>query len=251
VPWTDTREAPPATWRWSREHALSPTPPDEASAVSTVERLLGLRGRTVLDLGCGRGACLREAWIRGAANLIGVDPSPGAVEATGWAIDGAGVPPERSRIVRADHLGALEALGARVADLAWSHGVVEHLEPSGDLEAYLAALMALSSRWVAVSAPNPASPAYEAFRAKLLREERWIWGYEEPLPSYAPLLTRMGCEVISDGHVAGTEDAARPYYRVLPHPESDRLRRAYAEGSVVGVCTLVVARVPWSAPDAP
>lgn len=51
----------------------------------------GLRGRTVLDVGCGTGGLAVELVRRGAARATGIDLSPLSVEAARRAVDAAGV----------------------------------------------------------------------------------------------------------------------------------------------------------------
>lgn len=46
----------------------------------TFERMGPLKGRTVLDIGCGSGPYLVEALRREAASVTGVDPAPGMIE---------------------------------------------------------------------------------------------------------------------------------------------------------------------------
>lgn len=230
--WASTREAPLRAWVWSDEDASAPTPPDEEAAVRRVDELVGLSGRSVLDLGCGRGACLRLAAALGAGPLFGVDPSRRALEVTRLAV------PE-ARLVEAS--GDQVPLPDGVAEIVWSHGVVEHL---GDgLEAYLREAIRLSSRFVAFSAPNPRCPAYSAFRHVALETETWEWGLEEPLPSYAPALRRLRCRIVWAGDVGRTWREVGVYGDRLQGEAVPVWRHLCAIGAFPGVATLVVGKI--------
>lgn len=242
--WRTTEEAPPAVWCWSDDLAEEGIicAEEEAACVAVDEALRvadgqGIKGRSVLELGCGRGACLRWARDHGASRLVGVDRAEGALRATrlclGPAVD----------LVQAEAVST--GLPARCVDLVWSHGVVEHFRPE-ELGPYLAEAVRLSSRWVAFSAPNPACGAYAAFRRHLLEIEAWVWGYEEPLQSYAPALRALGCEIVADVDVGWDWLAMRSYVGRLPEPEQGYWRALIEAGRVPGVYTVVVARVPAS-----
>lgn len=247
--WRTTEEAPPREWSWT---ALDGGMYEEERAaclgvarVLRGERSRGLQGLTVLELGCGRGACLQYAREHlFAGPLVGVDRAAGAIEAATLAL---GHLPD-VRIVRAE--ATETGLPAGCADLVWSHGVVEHFRPE-ELRAYVREAVRLSRGWVAFSAPNPAAPAYAAFRALLLAEERWEWGYEEPLLSYAPVLAAEGAEVVFDGTVGRRFKHAVPYARLLPEQEQAEVRDRCAAGMEPGIYTLVVARVAAPRPEVP
>ena len=56
----------------------------------TFDRLGDLKGKTVLDIGCGSGVYLREALARGASHVIGVDAAPRMLELAKERLDAAG-----------------------------------------------------------------------------------------------------------------------------------------------------------------
>ncbi len=56
----------------------------------TFAHLGDLRGKKVLDVGCGSGVYLREALARGAAEAVGVDPAPRMLELSKQRLDAAG-----------------------------------------------------------------------------------------------------------------------------------------------------------------
>lgn len=240
--WRSTEEAPAPEWTWDAEEAArGDIGAEEEAACRAVDNTLraedghGVKGRVVLDLGCGRGACLRWAHLRGTRRLVGVDRSKGALQATRACLGDA------VELVEAEAMAT--GLSSGLADLVWSHGVVEHLRPA-ELGAYLAEAVRLSRRWVAFSAPNPGCGVYQAFRAKLLAEEAWVWGYEEPLPSYAPALESLGCAVVADHDVGRTWSALAPYGDRLGPRARAHWRALAGAGGVPGIYTVVVARVP-------
>jgi SAM-dependent methyltransferase len=247
--WRTTEEAPPRAWAWPESVGMYE---EERAACVAVDRILraqtgaGLAGRTVLELGCGRGACLRYAREHlSAGPLIGVDRAEGAIEAATRAL--ADLPDVR--IVRAE--ATATGLPGGCADVVWSHGVVEHFRPD-ELGAYIReALRLAGGGYVAFSAPNPGAPAYAAFRALLLAEERWEWGYEEPLASYAPAVVAAGGTVLFDGTVGRKMKHAHPYARLLPEGEQNAIRARIAAGTEPGIYTLVIARGGGPPPEVP
>lgn len=238
--WETTREAPPHDWDFAKANGYD-MHAEEADACEDVARIVAeadkagpmLVGRRVIDVGSGRGACLRFA-VRtlGAAACFGIDPSPGAVVATIHTIETIG-----GRVGRLGDPDGEAAALAFGADLAWSHGVAEHTE-GDEIDRHIADLIRFSSRWVALSAPNPRSPTYAAWRRRLLDTERWAWGFEEPLDGYADRFLAAGCEVVYDGTTARSPGARAPFLQ-LPggwtHAPAD---------DEPGLYTLVVARVP-------
>jgi cyclopropane fatty-acyl-phospholipid synthase-like methyltransferase len=56
----------------------------------TFEALGDLRGKTVLDVGCGSGVYLREALGRGAVRVVGIDPAPRMLALSKQRLDAAG-----------------------------------------------------------------------------------------------------------------------------------------------------------------
>ena len=241
MPWATTREAPPHDWDFTHANGYD-MHAEEAESCEDVARILAdadrvgpmLTGRRVIEIGSGRGACLRYAvHALGAVACHGLDPSPGAVAATNRTIESLGG--------KAGLLGDPEAEAEALAfgaDLAWSHGVVEHVE--GDaIDRHVADLIRFSTRWVALAAPNPRSPIYAAWRRHLLDAERWVWGFEEPLDGYADRFAAAGCSVIFDGTTASSPASLSPFLRTLSVVPG--WERAPDEP---GLYTLVVARVP-------
>ncbi len=249
--WKDTTQAPQAAaWPWWAElHDLNwvpdPAPPDEAAACRYVHRQIkardkrGLEDRHVLDLGCGRGACLGEALLLGAAQASAVDLSADAVALTAKLVRRFG------RTLRyavvAD--GSSTKLPSRIADIVWSHGVVEHLRPA-ELAAYMKEAARLSNGYVAVSAPNPGNGAYQEFRQLLLSEKRWPYGYEEPLQSYAAAIREAGLYLVADESVGdATEDLATLYARNLPWGRRNHWREKWSQGKLAGPVTVAIGCV--------
>jgi len=242
-------ERPPADheWPWRgellnwRDRNETLVPPDEVAAIVAIEKLIGLNGRTVLDYGCGRGVCLREAAERGARHLIAIDIDPWALLLTSRVLW-----PRLVRLVPVERLVPAN-LPPRCADLVWSHGVVEHMTRA-EIRMYFADAIRLSSKWVAFSAPNPENVAYQAFRKYHEAHGSWIWGYEEPLGrEYGEILQDLGCEVVVNGTSGNTRQLVRMYTDVLRDPESEaQVMESWVRGSQDGISTVVVARVPGS-----
>lgn len=236
MPWASTREAPPCEWSWVDRDGLH-MHPEEQAACDDVARVLAEQGTAfggvrVVEVGCGRGACLHYARsVLGASAVFGLDPSAGAVDATLRTIGEAG-----GKARRLGDEGAVEEAVAFGADLAWSHGVVEHLDGDEAIRAHVELLARVSRRWVAISAPNPSSPVYAEWRRRRLDAENWPWGFEEPLAGYGDVCRAVGLDVVFDGATARTRDSMNAFLATL---ELDDV-----PANEPGLYTLVVARVP-------
>lgn len=234
--WASTREAPPCAWSWDGRDGFEMYA-EEAEACDDVARVVAehgdqFAGCRVVEVGCGRGACLHYALtVLGASAVLGLDPSEGAVAATLRTVGALG----GLAVVLRDPLpGFALDFGATVA---WSHGVVEHVEGSA-VDEHVALLARLSRRWVAISAPDPRSPTYAAWRRDRLDREDWPWGFEEPLDSYAPACRAAGLDVVFDGTTARSPAALAAFLR-----GPDGSTRPVPAGEP-GLYTLVVGRVP-------
>jgi SAM-dependent methyltransferase len=95
-----------------------------------------VRGRRLLDLGCGDGAELLE-WARLGAEVVGVDNSPAQVAAARRAAAALGVPAARCRLVVADALRLPADLLRGEFDLVFSSGVLTWI---GDLGRWFGAV---------------------------------------------------------------------------------------------------------------
>lgn len=241
MPWKTTAEAPRAAWPWAKElkdKVKKGIPPDERAAIDVVESVLdkhdglGLVGRTVLDLGCGRGVCLHEAARCGASVLVGVDLEISACRLTAWRL--------KQTAAEVHTFTDSSGLPSQIADVVWSHGVVEHM-PEPELELYLAEMVRLSSRWVCISAPNPLNKPYQAYREHHLQRETWAFGYEEPKESYGPDLLSLGCTTVWDGPAGNDEKLSLLYAKALPMSSETYMTDWRKAG---GVITVVCAKVP-------
>ena len=89
---------------------------------NVVEPLIERKSARILDIGCATGRLLYLLAGRGFTHVLGVDPSPGCVEAAQrlYRVD-----------VRRGHLGALPEFGQNF-DVVILVGVLEHIEALGD-----------------------------------------------------------------------------------------------------------------------
>ncbi len=114
-----------------------------------VDEFLGadcLRGRDVLEGGCGLGFFSRRIWAQAPARLVAVDLAPSMVAAVQHAL------PQAECLV-ADLLDLRPGLGSRLFDVVLSSDVIEHTPDP------LRAVEALCRRvrpggWLALSCPN-------------------------------------------------------------------------------------------------
>jgi trans-aconitate methyltransferase len=234
--WKSTSEAPPAVWEWTRPEAA--TPKEEQAAIEEIHRQVkaidgeGLTGKSMLDLGCGRGACLRSAMKFSPGRLVGVDSAQGALRAT------ATVVPQAFRI-KADARSV--PLKRGIVALVWSHGVVEHFT-ADELPAYFREAGRLASGWVAFSAPNPNCGPYAECKAMMLGDETWAWGYEEPMASYRDYVEAIGFQVVADVTVGNTWEHVHTYASRLDSERTEYWQQTYGAGVGPGVYTLVIGR---------
>jgi len=238
IAWTSTKSEPTPKWDWPGYLAHEAIPEEEAEAIASIHEVIDLTGLVVLDLGCGRGACLNAAKDYGVRKVIGVDQSPYALDAAKRLLDRSDLP-----YVLCEDEATKVGLPDACADIVWSHGVVEHFKKS-ELEPYFAEAIRLAGRYVAFSAPNPDSGVYREFRQMRLQEGTWKWGYEEPLSSYATYLRKAGCSVIIDAPIC--KGAHYGYFKQLPEERQRHWRSRIVAGDEPGIYTLVVAVVPDS-----
>lgn len=134
-----------------------------------IVREIDVRGKEVLELGCGTGELLRQAAEAGARLVTAVDISREALARAGQMLRGF-----RHRLLLQD-LFCLT--GARVADIVWSSGLVEHFTSARMLEV-LRIHRRLARQHVVVLAP--ASPHLNDLRTGIPRLVR-AFGFQRPL----------------------------------------------------------------------
>ena len=109
----------------------------------TFEVLGDLKGRTVIDIGCGSGPYVLEALKRGAGHVTAVDPAPNMLDLARQRLDHAGVS-DRCTMVH----GYFPQVSLTPADHAIVMGVMDYI---ADPTAFLTALQPLVKRSAAVS----------------------------------------------------------------------------------------------------
>lgn len=144
----------PAADIWDARHAAAQPYPVDRALVSTgvFWDLLGdVRGRSVLDLGCGHGD-LAVLLAQAGARVTAVDRSAAAILAARRQAAFNGVP--GIRFVQA---GALDAGALGRFDLVTGRYILHHIEPFGDFVPLLRAALAPGGRAVFIenSARNP------------------------------------------------------------------------------------------------
>lgn len=115
---------------WSETYGVKPNLFQQIEQKALLEVLPALRGRTVLDLGCGRGRVARLALRDGAVRVIAVDRSAAMIRAgassgaapSGWARADAACLPFRAEafdtVVCALMMGHIENPGAVLEEIA-------------------------------------------------------------------------------------------------------------------------------------
>jgi len=113
----------------------------------TFEALEPLRGCTVLDIGCGSGPYIVEAFKRGADRVIGVDPAPNMLALVRRRLDQLGVGKDRYELVE----GMFPGVSAEPHDFAIVMGVMDYV---ADPQTFLKSLRPLVKRLAVVSFPS-------------------------------------------------------------------------------------------------
>jgi 2-polyprenyl-3-methyl-5-hydroxy-6-metoxy-1,4-benzoquinol methylase len=113
----------------------------------TFEALGQLRGGTVLDVGCGSGPYIAEAFKRGADRVTGIDPAPNMLALVRQRLAHAGVVETRYELVT----GLFPGTPVGPHDYAIVMGVMDYVE---DAQAFLRALRPLVKRLAVVSFPS-------------------------------------------------------------------------------------------------
>ena len=113
----------------------------------TFDALEKLRGSTMLDIGCGSGPYVVEAFKRGAGRVTGVDPAPNMLALVRQRLDQIGVNGNRCELVEGIFPGVL----VEPHDFAIVMGVMDYVE---DARTFLSALRSLVKRLAVVSFPS-------------------------------------------------------------------------------------------------
>lgn len=113
----------------------------------TFEALGQLKGSTVLDVGCGSGPYIAEAFRRGADRVTGIDPAPNMLALVRQRLTQAGVAETRCALIT----GMFPGTHVEPHDFAIVMGVMDYVE---DSEAFLKALRPLVKRLAVVSFPS-------------------------------------------------------------------------------------------------
>jgi 2-polyprenyl-3-methyl-5-hydroxy-6-metoxy-1,4-benzoquinol methylase len=113
----------------------------------TFEALGPLRGRTVLDIGCGSGPYIIEAFKRGAARVTGIDPAPNMLALVRQRLDQVGVCGNRCELL----VGMFPGTLVEPHDFAIVMGVMDYVD---DAQTFLNALRPLVKRLAVVSFPS-------------------------------------------------------------------------------------------------
>lgn len=112
----------------------------------TFEAMGDLSGKSVLDVGCGSGPYVIEAFRRGAARVTALDPAPGMLELTRARLGGTPYEDKCDLV-----LGLFPGPKLEPHDFALAMGVLDYVE---DAEAFLRELKPLVRGLAAISFPS-------------------------------------------------------------------------------------------------
>lgn len=113
----------------------------------TFETLVQLRGSTVLDIGCGSGPYLAEAFKRGADRITGIDPAPNMLALVRQRVDQLEIAENRCVLLE----GIFPGVRVEPHDFVIVMGVMDYVE---DPQAFLKALRPLVRCLAVVSFPS-------------------------------------------------------------------------------------------------
>ncbi len=113
----------------------------------TFEALGELKGSTVLDVGCGSGPYIIEAFKRGADRVTGIDPAPNMLALVRQRLDQQGVAKDRCELYE----GVFPGVQVQPHDYAIVMGVMDYV---ADASSFLNALRPLVKRLAVVSFPS-------------------------------------------------------------------------------------------------
>lgn len=113
----------------------------------TFEALDHLRGGTVLDVGCGSGPYIAEAFKRGADRITGIDPAPNMLTLVRHRLAQAGMAEDRCRLIE----GLFPGVPIEPHDFAVVMGVMDYVE---DAQVFLKALRPVVKQVAVVSFPS-------------------------------------------------------------------------------------------------
>ncbi len=113
----------------------------------TFEALGELKGRSVLDIGCGSGPYIAEAFKRGASRVTGLDPAPNMLALVRQRLAQSGILESRYELV----MGLFPGVQVQPHDHAIVMGVMDYVE---DAQAFLNALRSVVKHMAVVSFPS-------------------------------------------------------------------------------------------------
>jgi ubiquinone/menaquinone biosynthesis C-methylase UbiE len=113
----------------------------------TFEAVGKLEGSTLLDIGCGSGPYITEAFKRGASRITGIDPAPNMLALVRQRLKNNGVSHDRCELIE----GIFPNVKVEANDFAIVMGVMDYV---ADPQTFLNALRPLVKRLAVVSFPS-------------------------------------------------------------------------------------------------
>lgn len=113
----------------------------------TFQKLEPMGGRTVLDVGCGSGPYIAEAFRRGAERVTGLDPAPNMLTLVRQRLAQAGITENRCQLIE----GLFPGTPVEPHDYAIVTGVMDYVE---DASSFLKALRPVIRRLAVLSFPS-------------------------------------------------------------------------------------------------
>jgi ubiquinone/menaquinone biosynthesis C-methylase UbiE len=113
----------------------------------TFEALGDLKGTTVLDVGCGSGPYVVEAFKRGAERVTGVDPAPNMLALVHQRLKANRIDNDRCRLLE----GMFPGVEVQSHDFAIVMGVMDYV---ADPQSFLNSLRPLVKRLAVISFPS-------------------------------------------------------------------------------------------------
>lgn len=169
--------------------------------VNFLNRYFVLKGAKIIEMGCGTGQFSAECALRGC-KVLGIDISENSIKI-------ANEIKKRYKITGCNFkvLNALETgFSDSEFDIAFNMGVIEHFNDE-EIIKFLKEMSRIS-KYVVVGVPYTGSEVYKMAKAYLIKNERWIYGYEKDFYTLFSIFDKAGLILLKEEVLGYYSEAA-------------------------------------------